>query len=63
VLPNGDEKKKELVGLVSGMLLLTDDAGMKRYTTVVGVKDLWRLVAHRRELDRRRPPVDREDVH
>jgi len=63
VLPNGDDKKKELVGLVSGTLELSDGAATKRYTTVVGVKDLWRLVAHRRELVRRRPPVDREDVN
>jgi len=62
VLRDGDENKKELVGLVSGTLTLTDGAGTKRYTTVVGVKDLWRLVAHRRELERRRPPITREDV-
>jgi len=26
------------------------------------MRDLWRLVAHRRGLDRKRPRVDREDV-
>ena len=62
VVPDDDEHKKELVGLVSGTLVLTDATGTKRYTTVVGVRDLWRLVAHRRELDRRRPPISREDV-
>jgi hypothetical protein len=62
VLPDGDEKKKELVGLVSGILTLTNGTDTRRYTTVIGVKDLWRLVAHRRDLDRRRPPSDREDV-
>jgi len=62
VLRDGDENQKELVGLVSGTLELTDASGTKRYTTVVGVKDLWRLVAHRRELDRSRRPIVREDV-
>lgn len=62
VLRGEDENKKELVGLVSGTLTLTDGAVTKHYTTVVGMKDIWRLVAHRRELDRRRPQVVREDV-
>lgn len=62
VLRDGEEEKKELVGLVSGTLTLTDGTGTKRYTTVVGMKDIWRLVAHRRELDRNRRPVVREDV-
>jgi hypothetical protein len=62
VLKDGDENHKELVGLVSGTLTLTDGTETKHYTTVVGMKDLWRLVAHRRELDRRRPPVVREDI-
>jgi hypothetical protein len=62
VLKDEDENTKELVGLVSGTLTLTDGEQTKHYTTVVGMKDIWRLVAHRRELDRRRPPVVREDI-
>jgi len=52
----------ELVGLVSGVVSLTEDGRTARYLTVVGMRDLWRLVAHRRELDRRRPLPSREDV-
>ena len=52
----------ELVGLVSGTLTLTENGKTERFTTVVGMRDLWRLVAHRRELDRRRPLPSREDV-
>ncbi|MFN0009720.1 MAG: hypothetical protein ACKVXR_17635 [Planctomycetota bacterium] len=62
ILRDEDEDEKELVGLVSGTLTLTDGAVTKHYTTVVGMKDVWRLVAHRRELDRRRPPVVRGDI-
>lgn len=52
----------ELVGLVSGVVTLTENGKSERYLTVVGMRDLWRLVAHRRELDRRRPLPSREDV-
>ena len=52
----------ELVGLVSGVVTLTENGATERYLTVVGMRDLWRLVAHRRELDRRRPLPSREDV-
>jgi hypothetical protein len=62
VLQDDDEDKKELVGLVSGTLELADGTGTKRYTTVLGMKDIWRLVAHRRELERGRKPISREDV-
>jgi hypothetical protein len=52
----------ELVGLVSGVVTLTEGGKSSRYLTVVCMRDLWRLVAHRRELDRRRPLPSREDV-
>jgi hypothetical protein len=52
----------ELVGLVSGVLELTHEGRTERYLTVVGMGDLWRLVAHRRELDKKRRQSDREDV-
>ena len=57
-----DEANPELVGLVSGVVTLTENGSSVRYMTVVGMRDLWRLVAHRRELDRRRPLPSREDV-
>jgi len=52
----------ELVGLVSGLLTLSEDGRVERYTAVVGMRDLWRLVSHRRELDRTRRQSYREDV-
>jgi hypothetical protein len=52
----------ELVGLVSGVLELTHEGRTERYLAVVGMGDLWRLVAHRRELDKKRRQSDREDV-
>jgi hypothetical protein len=52
----------ELVGLVSGVLELAEEGRTERYLTVVGMRELWRLVAHRRDLDRKRQRSDREDV-
>ena len=52
----------ELVGLVSGVLELAEEGRTERYLTVVGMRDLWRLVARRRELDKKPPRVEREDV-
>jgi len=57
-----DVPNPELVGLVSGVVTLTENGRSTSYLTVVGMRDLWRLVAHRRELDRRRPLPSREDV-
>jgi hypothetical protein len=61
VMKEGDPNP-ELVGLVSGVLELTDEGRTERYLTVVGMRELWRLVAHRRELDRKRQRSEREDV-
>lgn len=57
-----DEHKKKLIGLVSGQVTLSGDSGEKRYLTVVGPQDLWRLVTHRRDVDQRRPWVYRDDI-
>jgi len=51
--------RRELVGLVSGRIVLD---GRERLA-VVGPEVLWRLVAHRRDLLRRKPWVYREDVN
>ena len=50
----------QLVGLVSGRLELDD--GGRRYLTAVGAEDLWRLVVHRRNTERPRRWVYREDI-
>lgn len=62
VLPNEDEDAKRLVGLVSGQLTLSGADGERRYLTVVGPRDLWRLVAHRRDLTQRKRWVYRRDI-
>lgn len=63
VLPNEDEDAKRLIGLVSGQLTLrAADGGERRYLTVVGPRDLWRLVAHRRDITQRKRWVYRRDI-
>jgi hypothetical protein len=60
----GDEPHvRRLLGLVSGRLRVTDASGAAvDYVAVVGPASLWRLVAHRRELQRKPRWVYREDV-
>jgi hypothetical protein len=49
----------ELLGLVSGRLAFDDG---RRYVTVLGPDDLWRLVVQRRNSDRPRRALYRDDV-
>lgn len=49
----------QLVGLLSGRLELD---GGRHYLTVLGPEDLWRLVVHRRNSDRPRRWVYRDDI-
>ena len=52
-----------LLGLVTGRIRLVDAEGVAvDYVTVVGPTDLWRLVAHRRDLQRKPRWVYREDL-
>lgn len=62
VLPNGDEKQKRLVGLVSARMRLRTADGKRDYLTVVGPTDLWRLVSHRHDHPSKRHWVYREDI-
>lgn len=48
-----------LLGLVSGRVTLP---GGRRLVTAVGPRDLWRLVVHRRNSDRPRQKVYRDDI-
>ncbi len=58
-----EDGRELLVGLVSGTLELErQGGGTKRYVTVVGPADLWRLVTYRREYQRKRRWVYREDI-
>lgn len=58
----GPRDDLRLVGLVSGRLRLPVDGVWRDYVTVVGPKDLWRLVTHRRNVERQRRWVYRDDV-
>jgi hypothetical protein len=62
VYPEDEIEKKKLVGLVSGRLSLSGPDGSRDYLTVVGPRDLWRLVTHRRDVNQRRRWVYRPDV-
>jgi len=60
-LPYGRDGYR-LLGLVSGRLRLIADGVEREYLTVVGPEDIWRLVAHRRNVVRKRRWVYREDI-
>lgn len=49
---------RRLIGLVSARIRIEG----KTYLSVLGPRDLWRLVTHRRDLLRRKPWVYREDI-
>ncbi len=51
-----------LVGLVSGRVSISGSGNVKSYLAVAGPETLWRLVTHRRDHNRRRPWIYREDV-
>lgn len=57
-----DTYNQRLIGLVSGHITLTSSEGERQFLTVVGPQDLWRLVTHRRDLEKRRPWVYRDDI-
>jgi len=61
----GEGSRQRLLGLFSGVLSLRSgegDSDWRTYWMVVGPDDLWRLVTHRREIDRRGTWPSREDV-
>ena len=51
-----------LVGLVSGRLRVATEEGSGEYLTVVGPRDLWRLVTHQRNLKRPQDRAQRGDI-
>lgn len=58
----GEEGEHELLGLVSGRLRLETEGGVREFLTVVGPRELWRVVSFKRNVDRRRRWVYREDI-
>ena len=61
-VPNGDRLRMRLVGLVSGSLRLETEAGIQDYMTVVGPRDLWRLIARSRSPHEQKRWVYRDDI-
>jgi hypothetical protein len=59
---DGDLSTLRLVGLVTGRLQLETEDGPREYLTAMGPQHLWRLVTHRRDLDKRRRWIYREDI-
>lgn len=58
-----DSQRLRLLGLISGRIRLIDTAGAEaEYVTVMGPTDLWRVVAHDRELQRKPTWLHREDL-
>tara|TARA_R110002126_G_scaffold1490_5_gene8760 strand:+ start:28208 stop:28858 length:651 start_codon:yes stop_codon:yes gene_type:complete len=51
-----------LVGLVAGRVRLERDGRERSYLAVEGARSLWRLVIHRRDHNKRKPPIYREDI-
>jgi hypothetical protein len=60
VVPDGDERRRMLVGLVSGRVRIESTGA--EYLTIVGPTELWRLVSHRREPRDLKRWVYREDI-
>ena len=62
-IPDGDLSKMRLVGIASGVITLTSQSGSeKEYLAAYGPQQLWRLVTHRRDHNRRKPWIYREDI-
>jgi len=64
-LIDGEAGTRELLGLLSGRMQLAEGpagGGERDYYTVLGPRELWRLVAYPRDLERVRRRSDRGDV-
>jgi hypothetical protein len=61
-IPAEGEEGRRLVGLAAGIVRIGEGDGAREYLAVVGPTDLWRIVAHRRDLARKKRWVYREDI-
>lgn len=60
---NQQTELRELVGLVAGVVVITDAQGAKRrYVAVIGADQFWRLVTYRHEMPHKPRWVYREDI-
>ncbi len=62
LVSDDDAHPKRLLGLVAGEVELSTKDGDRRFLAITGPTDLWRLVAHRRDLLQRKRWVYREDI-
>ena len=61
-IPDGDLSKMRLVGIASGIITISTENGDTDYLAAFGPQHLWRLVTHRRDHNRRKPWVYRDDI-
>ncbi|MCH2107521.1 MAG: hypothetical protein MK291_12870 [Planctomycetes bacterium] len=61
-IPDGDLSKMHLVGIAAGVITLSTAEGEREYLAAYGPQQLWRLVTHRRDHNRRKPWIYREDI-
>ena len=62
VVSSDEGAEKRLIGLVAGEVELSTKDGERRFLAITGPTDLWRLVAHRRDLLQKKRWVYREDI-
>ncbi len=58
-----DKRRRQLVGLVAGIVSFQSAGATREYLAVVGPQDLWRLVTHRHDEQRKRRWIYREDIN
>jgi len=61
-IPGGDLSKMRLVAIASGVITISTSSGDTDYLAAFGPQQLWRLVTHRRDHNRRKPWVYRDDI-
>ena len=61
-IPEGDLSKMRLVAIASGVITISTADGDVEYLAAYGPQQLWRLVIHRRDHNRRKPWIYRDDI-
>ena len=61
-IPDGDLSKMRLVAIASGVITISTADGDTDYLAAYGPQQLWRLVTHRRDHNRRKPWIYRDDI-
>ncbi len=61
-IPEGDLSKMRLVAIASGVITISTADGDVKYLAAYGPQQLWRLVIHRRDHNRRKPWIYRDDI-